>query len=97
MNIHRSRRSMSIRSYFNCINEYDEVRNNELLRAECFAEGRKEGEAKGRAEGKAEGRAEGTIRTIIDFLKDGLISEDIAAKKANMSVTEFRKLLAQLA
>ena len=71
-----------------CITEYDEVRNNELLRAECFAEGRKEGEAKG--------RAEGTIRTIIDFLKDGLISEDIAAKKANMDVADFRKFVAEL-
>ena len=58
-----------------CITEYDEEKNNELL--------------------KEESKAEGKIIMIIDFLKDGLITEDVAAKKANMSVADFRKLVAQ--
>ena len=74
-----------------CITEYDEAKNNELLRAECLAEGK----AEGKAEGEAIGEARGTIKTIISFLKSGFITEDIAAKEANMSVAEFRKLVAQ--
>ncbi len=72
-----------------CISEYNEAKNNELLRAECLAEGR--------AEGEAIGEARGTIKTIISFLRSGFITEDIAAEKANMSVAEFRKLAAQFA
>ena len=43
----------------------------------------------------ADSEAKGKIIMIIDFLKDGLITEDVAAKKANMSVADFRKLVAQ--
>ena len=58
-------------------------------------EGRAEGEAKGRAEGEAKGRAkgrsEGTLITLAELVQDGLLSEDTAAKKANLSVDEFRR------
>ena len=68
-----------------CITEYDEAMNNELLRAECLAEGEKIGRAKEK------------IKNILDFFKEGHITENIAAEKANMSVAEFRKLASQFA
>ncbi len=60
-----------------CITEYDEERT--------FAEQREEG----RAEGRAEGRTEGTFATLAELVKDGLISINIAAQKAGMSIEEF--------
>ncbi len=66
-----------------CITEVDEAEYNDLLRAEC--------EAKGREEGRVEGKEEGVITTLIGFIRDGLITEENAAKKANMTVEEFRK------
>ena len=62
-----------------CITEFDEAEYNDLLRAEC--------EAKGREEGKEEG----VITTLIGFIRDGLITEENAAKKANMTVEKFQK------
>lgn len=58
-----------------CITEFDEAEYNDLLRAEC----------------EAKGREEGVITTLIGFIRDGLITEENAAKKANMTVEEFRK------
>ena len=71
--------------YYTCITEYDEAMNNELLRAECLAEGEKTGRAKEK------------IKNILDFFKEGYITENIAAEKANMSVAEFRKLASHFA
>ena len=71
--------------YYNCITEYDEAKNNELLRAECLAEG------------KAEGRAEERYKLLGNLIKKGLLSEKQAAEEANVSVAEFRKLAAQFA
>ena len=68
-----------------CITEYDEAKNNELLRAECLAEG------------KAEGRAEERYKLLGNLIKKGLLSEKQAAEEANVSVAEFRKLVAQFA
>ena len=62
-----------------CLTEYDEAKYTDNVRAE------------GKAEGKAEGLTEGKIKAIIEFMKDGLISEEDAAKRANMTLEEFRK------
>lgn len=70
-----------------CITEYDEAEYNELLRAEC--------EARGEARGREEGEVKGTLKTLVEFIKEGLITEEKAAKKANMTVAEFRKAEAQ--
>ena len=48
-----------------CITEFDEAEYNDLLRAEC----------------EAKGREEGVITTFIGFIRDGLITEENAAKK----------------
>lgn len=43
--------------------------------------------------GKREGRLEGRLETLISLVKDGDLNIDIAAQKAEMSVTEFEKLI----
>ncbi|MBO4782780.1 MAG: hypothetical protein J5522_10315 [Lachnospiraceae bacterium] len=53
-------------------------------------EGRVEGRAEGRAEGRVEGRAEGRIDTLVSLVKDGLLSLGDAAKRADLSIDEFR-------
>ncbi|MBQ8569374.1 MAG: hypothetical protein IJ446_09190 [Oscillospiraceae bacterium] len=93
-----------------CITEYDEERTiaefREEARAEGFEEGKAEGRAKGIAEGRAKGIAEGiaegravglvkgALNTLVELVKDGLLSVTDASAKAQMSVSEFEKLLA---
>ena len=67
------------------------------IEAKGRAEGEIIGEAKGRAEGEiigeAKGRAEGGLNMLIGLVKDGLLSIEVAAQRANKSVEEFRKLV----
>lgn len=58
-----------------CLTECDEAKYTDFVRAE----------------GEAVGESKGMIKTIIGFFKDGLISEKDAAKRANMSLEDFRK------
>ena len=68
-------------NYRCCITEYDEAKNNELLRAECLAEG----------------KAEERYKLLGNLIRKGLLSEKQAAEEANVSVAEFRRLAAQFA
>ena len=56
-------------------------------------EGRREGKKEGRREGIKEGRKEGVINTLLILVKDGIISVEDAAKRANISVSMFQKYL----
>ena len=47
----------------------------------------------GRREGIKEGRKEGVINTLLMLVKDGIISVEDAAKRANISVSTFQKYL----
>lgn len=47
------------------------------------------------AQGKEEGEISGALKTLINLVKDGLISVSEGAKRANMSVAEFEAKLAQ--
>ena len=47
----------------------------------------------GRREGIKEGRKEGVINTLLILVKDGIISVEDAAKRANISVSTFQKHL----
>ena len=40
-----------------------------------------------------EGRKEGVIKTLLTLVKDGIISVEDAAKRANLSVGTFQKYL----
>ena len=44
-------------------------------------------------EGKREGIKEGVINTLLMLVKDGIISVEDAAKRANLSVSKFKKYL----
>ena len=44
-------------------------------------------------EGRREGRKEGAINTLLMLVKDGIISVEDAAKRANLSVSTFQKYL----
>ena len=44
-------------------------------------------------EGRKEGRKEGVINTLLTLVKDGIISVEDAAKRANISVSMFQKYL----
>lgn len=47
----------------------------------------------GRKEGHREGRKEGTLDTLVSLVKDRLLNIDEAAKRAEMEISEFRKLV----
>ena len=66
-----------------CITEYDEAETMNGFKQE------------GIEEGEAKGEVKGTIKTLLGLVHDGLLSEANAAKRADMSVAEFRKLAAQ--
>ena len=44
-------------------------------------------------EGRKEGRKEGAINILLTLVKDGIISIEEAAKRANISVSKFEKYL----
>ena len=52
-------------------------------KVEGIAEGQAIGRAEGRAEGRTEGEAIGQIKTLISFVKDGIISYEAALEKAD--------------
>ena len=53
-------------------------------------------EEEGMEKGMEKGRAEGRLRTLCDLVKDGILSNMDAAKRAGMSLEEFRKAVAML-
>ena len=46
-----------------------------------------------KAEGRLEGRAEGTLDTLVSLVRDGLLSADEAAKRADLSLEAFQEKL----
>ncbi|MDY3769554.1 MAG: hypothetical protein SOZ88_01985 [Lachnospiraceae bacterium] len=52
--------------------------------------GEARGKAAGRAEGEAIGEARGMISTLARLVKDGLLSVEEAARRANMTTEEFK-------
>ena len=72
--------------------KWDDKRAREIAEEE----GRADGLAQGLAEGRVEGRAEGMLRTLYSLVKDGILSNMDAAKRAGMSLEEFTKAIAML-
>ncbi|MBR1757249.1 MAG: transposase, partial [Lachnospiraceae bacterium] len=68
-----------------------EVLNQEGGKPENMCEVLDYVEAKGRAQGLAEGRQEGMLTVLSGLVKDGVITASEAAKRANLSQTEFLK------
>lgn len=56
-------------------------------------EGIEKGRLEGRIEGMEKGRLEGAVTTLASLVKDGILSIEDAAKRANMSVEMFKKYI----
>ena len=52
-------------------------------------------ELRGYRRGRQEGRREGTVSTLVFLVRDGLLSTEDAAKRADMTKEEFEKLVAE--
>ena len=46
----------------------------------------------GKIEGKIEGRIEGKIEELIALVDDGLLTVEVAAKRANVTIEKFSEL-----
>lgn len=55
--------------------------------------GREEGLVTGREEGLATGLEKGRNDTIFSFVQDGIISVEVGANKANLSIEDFKKAM----
>ena len=60
-------------------------------RVEGRIEGKREGRLEGQREGRIEGKREGQIQAYASLIKDGIITVEIGAEKAGMSVDDFTK------
>ena len=62
-----------------------------VLMADELNEERVEGRIEGQREGRIEGKREGQIQAYASLIKDGIITVEIGAEKAGMSVEDFTK------
>ena len=62
-------------------------------RKQGLEQGRKQGLEKGREQGRKQGLEQGKLLEIISCVKDGLFSEEVGAKRAGLSLEEFKKHL----
>ena len=60
---------------------------------EGMKEGIKEGREEGRKEGIKEGKTAGILETLVSLVKEKSLDPVAAARKANMSESEFMKLV----
>ena len=80
------------------VEEYAQKRAKEYgeqQKAKGLIEGRKEGIKEGRKEGIKEGKTAGTLETLVSLVNEKLLDPVDAARKANMSKSEFMKLVQQ--
>ena len=66
-----------------------------VLMADELNEERMEGQREGRIEGQREGQREGQIRAYATLVQDGIITVEVGAEKAGMSVDDFTKEMKQ--
>ena len=65
-------------------------------RMEGRIEGQREGRLEAQREGRIEGKREGQIQAYASLIKDGIITVEIGAEKAGMSVDDFVKEMKQI-
>ena len=61
---------------------------------EGLKQGLEQGRERGRKQGLEQGLEQGKLLEIISCVKDGLFSEEVGAKRAGLSLEEFKKHLA---
>ena len=76
--------------------EYFKEHEKEVLDMVTFKWDNKRAREVAEEEGMEKGRAEGMLRTLCELVKDGILSNMDAAKRAGMSLEEFRKAVAML-
>ena len=59
----------------------------------ALEEGLEQGLERGRKQGLEQGLEQGKLLEIISCVKDGLFSEEVGAKRAGLSLEEFKKYL----
>ena len=77
----------------NCDFKYVKEGNKMTCMKELYDIFKEESKDKWIKEGRREGRKEGVINTLLMLVKDGIISVEDAAKRANISVSTFQKYL----
>ena len=60
----------------------------------ALEEGLERGREQGRKQGIEQGLEQGKLLEIISCVKDGIFSEEVGAKRAGLSLEEFKKHLA---
>ena len=68
-------------------------RGLERGRAEGIEQGLERGLERGRAEGIEKGREEGLKVGLLNLVRQGLLTSEVASEQLGMSVTEFESLL----
>ena len=73
----------------------------ETARAECIEQGLEQGLERGRAEGIEQGlerglergKVEGSLSMLLNLVRQGLLTSEIASQQLGMTVAEFEALL----
>ncbi len=65
----------------------------ETARAEGIEKGLERGLERGRAEGIEKGREEGLKVGLLNLVRQGLLTSEVASQQLGMTVTEFESLL----
>ena len=65
----------------------------ETARAEGIEQGLERGLERGRAEGIEQGREEGLKVGLVNLVRQGLLTPEVASEQLGMSVAEFESLL----
>ena len=77
--------------------EQAEEKGLERGRAEGLERGRAEGLERGRAEGVEQGlergKVEGSLSMLLNLVRQGILTSEIASKQLGMTVAEFESLL----
>ena len=73
--------------------EQAEDRGLERGRAEGVEQGRAEGIEQGLEQGLARGKVEGSLSMLLNLVRQGLLTSEVASEQLGMSVAEFESLL----
>ena len=74
--------------------EAGKVTNNKIALEEGLKQGLEQGLKQGLEQGRGQGLEQGKLLEIISCVKDGIFSEEVGAKRAGLSLEEFKKHLA---
>ena len=65
----------------------------ETARAEGIEQGLERGLERGRAEGLERGKVEGSLSMLLNLVRQGLLTSEVASQQLCMTVAEFEALL----